>query len=224
MRKSETYDTARMEILGFILQFCTGTIYGAEDAAREFPRGTSSCGFVSCFGGQMKPKIGDLVRLESVAASKWSIGWLVEMRELHAGWPEYLIRSLEDGTLCWWGNVGISFLHRGTLEKHPNWRWTDRQWAFHKRWFKVCYEEKDAYIVRPLMAQFGEGYSVTLGTRTMHGFDDIRPERSYPDFRKVTKAMMAEVYDHCVAERERILGERKAVVGPSRGKKSHVRL
>ena len=191
-----------------VLSFCTSHIYGREDAEKEYPRTSGGIlGFVSS-SSETPVQIGDLVLLSSAPATKWQLGWLVEMRERQPGWPEYLIESVEDGELCWWSNVGISFMHRRSL--HPSWRWTDRQWAFHDRWFRVCYKEKDAYIVRPLMPEFGDGFEVTLGTRTSHGFDDIRPVRSFPDWRKVTKAKMGACYDDCVAERDRIAAERKA--------------
>jgi hypothetical protein len=208
MKKPIPKRRAHQEILHYVLSFCISKIYGADEAGKEWPRthgGTS--GFVS-EGKDTPVQIGDLVLLSSVGASKWQIGWLVETREINAGWPEYLVESLEDGSLCWWSNVGIAFLQRSCVQ--PEWRWSDRQFAFKSRWWRVCYKDKAAYIVRPLFPEFGDGFEVTLGTRTSHGFDDIRPSRSFPDWRKVTKAMMAAAYDECVAERERIREERKA--------------
>lgn len=205
----EAKNRSRQKIMHYVLSFCITRIYGADEANKEWPRSHgSTCGFVS-EGKDTPVQIGDLVLLSSVGTTKWQLGWLVETREQSPGWPEYLIESIEDGELGWWGNVGISFLHRRSVR--PEWRWTDRQWQFESRWSKVCYKEKDAYIVRPLMAEFGDGFMVTLGTRTSHGFDDIRPTRTFPDWRKVTKAMMAQCYDDCVAERDRIAAERRTL-------------
>lgn len=199
---------SRQHILHYVLSFCMTRIYGRDDAESEYPhRHGGSCGFVEEYG-ETPAQAGDLVRISAASVSKWTLSWLVDRREPSPGNWEYLLESIEDGELCWWSNVGISFLHRRAL--NPSWRWTDRQWAFRDRWIHVCYREKGAYIVRPLDPVFGGGFTVTLGTRTSHGFDDICPERVFPDWRKVTKAMMAQVYDDCVAERDRISAERRA--------------
>lgn len=205
---AEVKSRARAAVLHYVLSFCVSKIYGQEEAAKEYPRAFGGItGFVS-ESKETPVQVGDLVLLSSVGVTKWQLGWLIDTREQSPGWPEYLIESIEDGSLCWWGNVGISFLQRRCLQ--DDWRWSDRQWKFKDRWWKVCYKEKDAYIVRPLHPKFGGGFEVTLGTRTSHGFDDIVPTRTFPDWRKVTKAMMAQCYDDCVAEREAILAERKA--------------
>jgi hypothetical protein len=199
---------SRQEVLHYVLSFCTAHIYGREEAEKEYPRTHGGLvGFVSD-APETRVRVGDLVLLSSVGVTKWQLGWLVDTREREQGWPEYLIESIEDGELGWWGNVGIAYLQRRCLQ--DDWRWTDRQWAFRDRWWKVCYKERGAYIVRPLAPQFGDGFEVILGTRTSHGFDDIMPQRAFPDWRKVTKAAMAQCYDDCVAERTRILAERKA--------------
>lgn len=200
---------SRQQILHYVLSFCMARIHGREDAEKEYPRTYGSiCGFVS-EAEDTPAQVGDLILLSSVGVSKWQLGWLVETRERNKDYPEYLIESIEDGELCWWSNVGISFLHRRSLSS--DWRWTDRQWAFRDRWWNVCYKEKGAYIVRPLQPQFGDGFEVTLGTRTSHGLDDITPKRWFPDWRKVTKAMMAQCYDDCVAERDQIATAARAL-------------
>lgn len=198
---------ARSEILHYVLSFTTSRIFGAADAQAEYPRTSGGLtGFVSA-GRDTPVEIGDLVLLQSAPASKWRLGWLREMRPLHSD-TQYLIESLDDGELCWWRNVSIAFLQRRCVL--DRWQWTDRQFAFADRWNRVCYKERDAYIVRPVPPVFGEEFAVTLGTRTSHGFDDIRPSRTFTDWRKVTKAMMAQCYDECVAERSRIITESKA--------------
>lgn len=190
---------SRQEILHYILSFCMSRITAYTRDEDEHPKTHGSfTGFVSD-SAQNPVKIGDLVLLSAAPVSKWKLGWLSETRENHPGYVEYLIESLEDGELCWWGNVGISFLHRHSVQEQ--WRWSDRQWSFKKRWWDVCYKEKDAYITLPLFPVFGDGYEVTLGTRTRFGLDDMRPSRTFPDWRKVTRAMMAQCYDDCVSER-----------------------
>lgn len=206
--KTEPKTRSRQQILHYVLSFCTGKIHGAMQAAQEYPRGqTFSSGFV-VESDETPTQIGDLVLLTSAPSSKWTLGWLLQKRDLNPGYPQWLIESIEDGELCWWGNVGLAYLHRRSLS--PSWRWTDRQWAFRDRWIKVCRDEKDAYLYRPLEPVFGDGLEVTIGTRTMCGFDDISPKRKFDDWRKVTKAMMGQCYDDCVAEHEAALPQRRA--------------
>lgn len=196
--KGETRHQARQAIMHYVLSFCT---------TRAWPdRKTPGLhGFTPEHGGH-RALVGDLVLLESVGGwTKWNIGWLREINP-NDGYPIHVIESLEDGELCNWSNVGLAFLPREELASHPSWQWNDRQHAFRDRWNRICFASKDAYIVKPLPPVFGQGYTVTLGTRTAHGFDDIRPTRSFPDWRKVTKAMMAQCYAECAAERK-ALGE-----------------
>jgi hypothetical protein len=209
--KPETFERARTEIMHYVLSFCVAN--RMDDA--EYPRVWATEGFYSR-RAERPVQVGDLVLLASAPASKWQIGWLREIGEEGAGWPRYLIESLEDQSLCWWGNVDLRFFPRDKMQ--AGWRWSDRQFAFKDRWFRACYKIRDAYIVRPLFPVFGEGYSVTLGTRTSHGFDDIQPKREFLDWRKVTIAQMLACYDDCVAERARIQDELKAAApSPSAG-------
>lgn len=191
--KGETRHRARQAIMHYVLAFCT---------TRAWPdRNSPSLHGFTPEHGDCRAQVGDLVLLESVRGwTKWNIGWLRAINP-NDGWPLYVIESLEDGELCSWSNVGLAYLPREELAVHPSWQWNDRQHTFRDRWDRICYKSKDAYIVRPLPPVFGEGYAVTLGTRTAHALDDIRPTRSFPDWRKVTKAMMAQCYDECVAER-----------------------
>lgn len=178
----------------YVLAFCT---------TRAWPDRTTPAlhGFTPEHG-EHRAQPGDLVLLESVRGwTKWNIGWL-RSTDLNNGWPIHLIESLEDGELCNWSNVGIAFLPRDELTSHPSWQWNDKQHAFAERWNRVCFKDKDAYITLPVPPIFGGGYEVTLGTRTRFGLDDARPTRTYPDWRKVTKSMMAQCYDDCAAERE----------------------
>lgn len=199
---------ARQHVLHYVLSFCIARIYDAEEATKEYPRGRSATSGFVIESDETPAQIGDLILLSSAPMSKWTLSWFHQRREPSPGNWEYLLESIEDGDLCWWSNVSISFLHRRALA--PSWRWNDRQWSFRDRWEHVCYREKEAYIVRPVEPVFGEGFEVTLGTRTSHGFDDITPKRWFHDWRKVTKAMMAQCYDDCVAEREEIRARRKA--------------
>lgn len=192
----DTWNRSRLEILNHITQFCLSHKW---DETRTSP---GYHAFVSDISD--KPaQVGDLVAIKSAPVSKFYLGWLEEMDPGTASaFPRYLLRSIEDGTLCWWSNVGIDYMDREVLADYPNWRWTDRQYAFKDRWWHVCYRERDAYITLPMFPEFGEGFSVTLGTRTRFGLDSHRPTRTFDDWRKVTKAMMGQFYDECAADRK----------------------
>lgn len=201
MAKKDTKLRARQQILHYVLSFCVSRRYDGD--TRLYPG-------IEGFHSEMSRaavQVGDLVILKSAPASKWTIGWLRAIRE-HPHDREYCIESLDDGDLCWWSNVGIEYFPRDKIDE--SWRWTDRQHAFNDRWRRVCFKERDAYIYLPLYAEFGEGYAVTLGTRVRFGFDAKQCRRSFPDWRKVTRKMMAECYDDCVAEHERVAEAAKA--------------
>lgn len=184
---------ARDAILFHVLQFCVGTTF-SDGKTHCFGKSFHNVDFQS--KAQVQP--GDLVRLRSIRLHQWSLCWLHEIRN---DGQEFLCENIETGEMCWWSNVGVEYLDRETVEAHPEWRWTDRQHEFNQRWNRVCYKDHDAYITLPVRAKFGGGFEVTLGTRTRFGFDDYLPSKTFADWRKVTKAMMGEFYEKCVAER-----------------------
>jgi len=200
---------ARQQVLHYVLSFCITRQYQDAEAPKGVRRYPGSTGFFIEGGPEGKAQAGDLVILSSAPATKWTIGWLHEPDETtNPGWPRYLIESLDDGELCWWQNVGLYLFPRDEIQ--PQWRWTDAQHAFADLWSEVCYKDRDAYVIRPVQPTFGDGHAVTLGTRTSHGFDDIRPTRTFADWRAITRDQMGECYDSCVAERERVREKRKA--------------
>lgn len=194
---SEKRERARLNILWYITQFCLTSMSADND--RKFG---SIHGFVHEFGGN-HAQPGDLVALQSSPVSPWYLSWLIEQEVTNGGYHKYLCESIETGELAWWTNVGLCYLERSVVAENPQWRWTDRQFAFRDRWHKVCYKDRDAYITLPTGPIFGDGYQVTLGTRTRFGWDDHAPVKIFDDWRKVTKAIMAEFYDDCVAERDK---------------------
>lgn len=135
---------------------------------------------------------GDLVSMNSAPASKWYLSWVVDYRERSKGWPEWLLESVEDGSLCWWSNVGLNIYSR---ERVSNcWRWTDRQWKFKDRWMRHCVRKHDAYIVLPCWPEF-DNRKVTLSLRIRHGLGEgFQHQQEFEDFRKVTTAIMSEFY------------------------------
>jgi len=142
-----------------------------------------------------KPVVGDLVALGSAPSSKWYISWLIEVNP-NKGWPKYLLKSIEDGALCWWENVGF---HAYVSEKiSPDWKWSDRQFKFYDRWRRVAYKKHGAYIVLPGPTIFGDDDSVTLKLRERFGGhrDDnqFHFEKTFPRWQKTTMEMMSEFY------------------------------
>lgn len=193
-----------------MLSFCTSIIAAREDIDETFPRTYRTVtGFVPD-SPEMPVQIGDFVLLRTIHPTKWQLGWLTYTRQQPGGSTEYLIESIEDGELGWCADGEIAFLQRRCVD--PCWRWTDRQWEFSDRWRKRsrAAKAKHGYMIHAVEARFGDGFEVTLGTLTPHGLDDIAPSRTFPDWRKVTAAMMAQCFDECAAERERIVAERKA--------------
>ena len=146
-------------------------------------------------------RVGDLVALSSAPVSKFYLGWLVETRENQPGWPEFLLQSIDDGSQCWWSNVGVTYMNRETVKAHPEWRWDDQQHAFNDRWIKACYKKRDAYIYLPVQVVYS-GDQVTLSIRVRHGFRPERPTKTFEHWKKVKVADMLAFYDAAVAEIE----------------------
>lgn len=184
---AEAKNKARLQILGYLAQFSLqrrigGQVYG----------GLKDC----AFEGDTQDAIpGDLVALQSAPFGKWYLGWLIS-KEWPEGWAgeQYLIESIEDGELCNWSNVGLIHYNRETVRNHPEWRWTDAQFDFKERWWNVCYKDKDAYIYLPTMPVFDDK-GVELGVRVRFGISQTVIREHFPNWRKVTKKMMAEFYD-----------------------------
>lgn len=216
--KEKSYTRAYREIINYIVWFATSSSYHQEDGSVRtsgglhgfFPEGYRSD------GPERRAKPGDLIRLGSVIrANEWYLSWYVDeikhwyknedgtIDEERGYEREHLLKSIETGNLCRWSNVSISYFDRKALNENMNlsWKWDDRQFEFKDKWMKLCEIDKDAYIIRPLYPIFGNGYEVTLGTRRRwnHGEENpYLPTKKYPDYRKVTKAMMSRFYDDCV--------------------------
>jgi hypothetical protein len=150
-----------------------------------------------------KPKVGDLVALQSAPDSKWYVSWVVEIDFRDNGWNRWLLESIEDGHLCWWENVGFTIYKREELAKHPEWRWTDKQFELRDRWHRV-FAKQDAYLTRPGIFAFNEDGSITLGVRERHNFgeDNFSHTKTFPEWKKVTIAHLTDFYIEGDAVRE----------------------
>ncbi len=142
--------------------------------------------------GDSVAKCGDLVAMSAAQPSKWYLSWLRDVQEKD-GWTHYLLESVDDGELCWWHNIGLAFYNRERVAICQDWQWTDRQFAFRDRWFRVC-KKHDAYIIRPVSPIFGDNFEVVLDVRVMHSMSPFRRPMVFDDWRKVTKKMMSEFY------------------------------
>lgn len=153
-------------IMDYMLSFCLSYVTEGEEGSYPRCRG-SITGFVNCGVGSPLPEVGDLVRLDSMRDPEYRLGWLVDVRGEPEDYLEYLVKSVKTGKQCWWTNVGISYMHRKTLNCHPEWRWTDEQFAFNDLWFKAC-KPDDPYIYLPCAPEF-VGTSVKLFVRVRFG-------------------------------------------------------
>lgn len=141
------------------------------------------------------PSLGSLVCLSCVRGNKWYLSWVVEIRHRDRIGAEYLLESIEDGELCWWSNVHLFKFNPDAVAKNPEWRWTDKQFAFLDRWYRVC-RKYDSYVVRPDETVFKEDGSVTLALYKRHDFEETKfhYEKIFPNWKKTTMKMMAEFY------------------------------
>lgn len=116
---------------------------------------------------------------------------------------EYLLESIEDGALCWWGNVSVNPYNQETVNKFPQWRWTDEQFAFSERWQRAC-KRRDAYMVLPMLPVFHDDGSVTLGCRLRYeGLPgrEWRPQpKKFDNWKKLKVKDMLAYYDEASAE------------------------
>ena len=187
-------ERARLMILHYIMEL---------SLSRTFGDGKTYGGLVSCAftvdGSRRDVRPGDLIALQSAPVSKFYLGWLLDTREISPGWPEYLLESIEDGSQCWWSNVGVMYMNRETVAEHPEWRWDDRQHSFNDRWMRACFRQRDAYIYLPMMAEF-DGLMVKLGVRVRHNFTAERKYKTFDDWRKVKVNDMLKFYDQAEAE------------------------
>lgn len=186
-------ERARLQILHYIMQFSLSHTFGDGRAY-----GGLLSGAFNVDHSYREAQVGDLMALSSMPVSKFYLGWLLEMREESPGWPEFLIESIEDGSQCWWGNVGVKYMNRETVAAHPEWRWDDQQYAFNDRWMRACYRKRDAYIYLPIMTEF-TGLNVKLGVRVRHSLSPERKYKTFDDWRKVKVSDMLDFYDQAEA-------------------------
>jgi len=197
-------DRARKQVLWYICQFSLGVeIDGSSYSGLRETR----------FRPTNMPKIGSLVALQSMRDPDFYLGWVHEVKVGKIGFDTvYTVESLETGELIDWSNVSVLEYDSRTTDEHPEWRWTDEQWSFKDRWDRLCYKERDAYIVLPLFPEF-DGDAVTLGTRIRHGWGDPPPSKRFEAWQAVTDDDMLAYYDASVAANDAAKPARAAEAG-----------
>jgi len=178
LKMAETYNRARIEILNYVVAFCTTTIYDGKN----FPSFNEGNGFASC-GIRETPPIGSLVRMMAAPFTKWYLSWVMEVKKEESGYHKYLLRSIDDGCLSWWENIGLFYMPLEHSDKFPQWKYSDKQYEFWDRW-KEASKQEDVYILAALRPTFNES-SVTLELRKKHS-DDIVGSKTFPDWKKLT--------------------------------------
>lgn len=196
----ETYNRSRLEIINYVTVFCVQTYFGPGQSCRNDPERSFHGGYVT----DERPPIGALCRLLSAPTSKYYLAWLIEIKDEGGLGPNYLLKSIEDGSLCWWTNVAISWLPLKTSNNYGMWKWTDKQFEFYDRWLRAC-RKGDDFLTKPLLPTFNEDGSVTLGTREyMNGLDGkggYMPKKSFPNWKKVTFAEMLAFFKYASKSR-----------------------
>jgi hypothetical protein len=148
--------------------------------------------WLSTFEG--KVVTGDLVSLNSAPASKWYLSWVREINP-NNGCPKYLLESVDDGDLCWWGNVRLNIYSRERVRERPTWQWSDRQFKLYDQWLRVG-KRNDAYIVLPCLPEFKDE-TVTLDCRIRFGLSDFSMPKTFPDWKKLKVREMDAYYKEC---------------------------
>jgi len=177
-----TKNRARIAILGEVLAFPS----------------LGSVNWTFCYFDK-EPQVGDLVSMNCASPSKYYLSWMREINQ-NNGWPAYLLESIDDGELCWWSNIGLSYFDRKMITDRPSWKWDDEQFAFKDRWNKVCYKKNDAYIVIPCPPAFMDDGSVLLDVRIRYGLSDYRNPINFPSWKKLTMKAMDEYYKNSSKE------------------------
>lgn len=197
-KKQETFEKAKLEILNYVITFCTNTIY---DGDKYIPPFTPGSGFASGWGTTSNPPLGSLVRLMAAPVTKWYLSWLIEIDNNQPGYIRYLLKSIEDGSTSWWTNVGIYYMPLEMSDKFPQWKFNDKQYQFWDKWKKAARWE-EVYILIPIRPIF-KGTDVTLELRKKFS-KDIVGCKTYHNWDKLTIREMREFIRQTAAEIKRL--------------------
>ena len=192
--KPDTFNRARIEILNYILNFSTAKYFGEKKIGFDNSLHNVQSAWRGGFSDAKAP-IGSLCMLSSAPFTKYYLSWLIEYKEEGYG-GSWLMKSIEDHSLCWWTNVSVYFFPPETTQRFPLWKWSDRQFDFYERW-KRAQKRVGDYWTKGKLPVFNEDGSVVLGTRehifmTVGQGDGYCPEKKFPDWKKVKFSEMVE--------------------------------
>jgi hypothetical protein len=183
--KEKPKTISRINILNYITMFSLGRDLGTLEGYA----GLKESRFKRI--EQIPTKLNCLVALTSAPISKWYLSWLIDYKQ-RKGYIQYLLESVEDGDLCWWGNV--SLWEYPPAEKHPEWQWTDEQHKFNKKWLSVKKKEKKYTLKVPMQAIFDEN-DVILSVREK--FDEFKKvkQKYFINWKKIKLRDMIEWFN-----------------------------
>lgn len=195
--KTPTFTRAYKEILDYIHQFCINRMYYGPE--RNFP---ISHGALSGFIPEHDAdpvRVGDLVQVTCGHVMHWRFSWVDDIKTHPGGEKEYLLRSAENGEMCWWSNVSICYFIRKDLADRVNWKWNDEQYEFWDKWLKAAKLEGE-YLIRPCAPEFDDKGNATISVRTRWGLDSVSPSRFVVNYRKTTIKSLRALYLELVEE------------------------
>ena len=194
MKKADTFNRARMQILNRMISFGIMVDYRMmyqTPTVKEYV-------FIND-----TPPIGALCSPTMVSDSKWYLSWLIEINpngRMGEGCHEYLLKSIEDGQLCWFYNCQIMHLPIEKSEQNPSWKWSDKQFEFADKWKRVG-KYRDEYITLTVQPMFNKDGSVILSTRERYSLSNYTPQRKFDNWKKVSRKEMIDFYDYAVANK-----------------------
>lgn len=149
MKRVQTYTRAKISILSELMSFPTTR---NKDWSDSF--------------SQNHVQKGDLVAMSSAPPSKYYLSWVEEIEDFGKGYRKWLLKSIEDHSLCWWENIGLCAYDRKTVAKRDQWKWSDQQFKFQDKWRRTCFGKHDAYLILPGPTTFnGESVNLTIRER-----------------------------------------------------------
>lgn len=193
--KKQNKNKARIEILNYVITFCVTQCYGEK----SFSLGRSETSFHGGTFKEQNPPLNSLCMLSSAPTSIYYLGWLREIKHGDSRFStQFLIESIEDGSRCWWHNVGIWHLPLETSDRFPSWQWTDEQFAFQKKYDNV-FRKRSAYGLRALNCVFKDDGSVTVKVRKMWS-NGLFAEKTFSNYKKVLSRELLQFYDETFKE------------------------
>lgn len=186
-------ERSRIMLLSHIAQFSLGRVH---DSGYPFPPLRDMA-----FQMTDNPPNGALVALSAAPPSKWYISWVIESRwpEGHAG-TTWTLESIEDGELCDWRNVSFAVYSPEQVRLHPEWRWTDEQHDFNKRWQRLCREEQNGWAYPIAQTRFEES-AANAPVRLRYDFDNMTPPAyaEIRDWKSASDEILITAYLEAVA-------------------------